>query len=158
MRPLGRQGSARGTSLARLDRDARGRANEEESSMARIQRSLSSLPLIAALALGFSAAAWSEEEEPSRGAEIKFVDLGGIRDWRAEGNRALDIQSARGEWYRATFATPCDGLQFRDSIAFVTSGPNVLDRFGSVLVRGDRCWFETFERLPGEPDEAAPRD
>jgi hypothetical protein len=122
--------------------------------MSRIDRSLS---LAALLALALSGAAHGEEPPTTSKAEIPFADLGGIRNWRAEGNRAIDIESARGEWFHATFAAPCDGLQFRDTVAFVTAGPNVLDRFGSVIVRGgERCYFETFERMPAAPDIEEP--
>jgi len=53
-------------------------------------------------------------ERPARPAAIHFVDLGGLRDWRAEGSDALLIQAADGTWYRATFYGPCFGLQFRE--------------------------------------------
>ncbi len=86
-------------------------------------------------------------ERPARPAAIHFVDLGGVRDWRAEGSEALLIQGADGTWYRATFYGPCFGLQFRERLAFVTDGMNQIDRFSSVLVDRERCWFRTFDRV-----------
>jgi hypothetical protein len=94
-----------------------------------------------------AASATAGPEDPEKPAVIDFVDLGGIRDWRAEGNEALLVQSACGTWYRATFFGPCPGIQFREKLAFVTDGMNRLDRFSSVLVDRQRCWFRTFERI-----------
>jgi hypothetical protein len=111
-------------------------------------RGAASLSLGVAL-LGLGGCAVPESlRESAASASIPFVDLGGVRDWRAEGSRAMRIQAANGDWYRATFAAPCRGLAFRDSVGFVTDGLNEIDRFGSVIVgRGERCWFQSFERI-----------
>ena len=85
-------------------------------------------------------------------ASIEFVNLGGIDDWRAEGNTAMLIKGLNGNWYRAEFSFPCDGLQFKNTVAFVTDGTNRLDRFSSVLVNGQRCWFRSFDKI----DPSAP--
>ena len=61
------------------------------------------------------------------------------------------IQGRNRSWYRATFFGPCIDLRFRDSVAFVTDGTDRLDRFSSVLVNGERCWFRSFEKLEAEP-------
>jgi hypothetical protein len=42
---------------------------------------------------------------------------------------------------------PCSGIQFRDRVAFVTDGTDRLDKFSSVLVDGERCWFRSFEKI-----------
>lgn len=90
--------------------------------------------------------AFAGDEKP-RPAVIHFADLGAIRDWRADGADALLVQSSRGQWYRATFYGPCIGLQFADTIGFVTDPGGSLDVFSSVLVNGDRCWFRTFDQV-----------
>ena len=89
-------------------------------------------------------------EDSARPAVIDFVSLGGIEDWRAEGADAMLIRGRNGSWYRARFFGPCIGLRFRESVAFVTDGTDRLDRFSSVLVDGERCWFRSFEKIPGE--------
>jgi len=97
-----------------------------------------------------------ETARPRDPAVIHFVSLGGIRNWRAEGDSALLIESARGVWYRATLAGPCTGLRYEIGLAFVTDGMNQLDKFSSVLVDGQRCWFRTFERIEPEESDALP--
>jgi hypothetical protein len=90
-----------------------------------------------------------EDAEKSH-ASIEFVSLGGIDDWRAEGNRAMLIKGLNGGWYRAEFFAPCAGLQFRNRVAFVTDGTDRLDRFSSILVDGERCWFRSFDKIDPE--------
>jgi len=86
--------------------------------------------------------------EKTDGADaIRFVDMGSIRDWRAEGSDAFLIQGQNGDWYRARFNVPCSGLQFRERLAFVTDGRNQLDRHSSVVVDGQRCPFQSFDKV-----------
>ena len=87
------------------------------------------------------------EEEGSRHASIDFVSLGGIDDWRAQGDDAMLIKGLNGSWYRAEFSMPCSGIKFRERVAFVTDGSDRLDKFSSVLVDGQRCWFRSFEKV-----------
>jgi hypothetical protein len=77
---------------------------------------------------------------------LRFADLGGIRDWRADTDKALLVEGENRNWYRATFYTPCVGLRFAQAVAFVTEPSGSLDRFSSILVQGERCWFKTFAR------------
>ncbi len=106
----------------------------------------------AALALlaGCATPSPSPSEPPAGpGAVLRFADLGGIRDWRpADNGRAILIEGRRGEWYRATFFSPCTSLPFADTIAFATDATGDLDKFSAVLTRDERCYFRTFERVP----------
>ena len=113
---------------------------------------------LVALGAGPLAHAQGDEREASKGrAAIDFVSLGGIDDWRAEGSDAMVIKGLNGSWYRAEFSMPCSGIQFRDKVAFVTDGTDRLDRFSSVLVNGERCWFRSFEKIdPSAPLETQP--
>jgi hypothetical protein len=87
-------------------------------------------------------AAWSAER-----AVIHFADLGGIENWRpAEDGDAILIEGRNGNWYRATFLGVCPEVHFETAIAFVTDVTGDLDRFGSIIADGRRCYFETFER------------
>ncbi|HEX7082444.1 MAG TPA: DUF6491 family protein [Gammaproteobacteria bacterium] len=90
-------------------------------------------------------------------AVIHFADIGNIRDWQADGAEALYVQSANRDWYRATFWSPCPALRFATAIAFVTEPNGSLDRYGSILVDGEQCWFRTFERA-SPPEGEAPQD
>lgn len=91
-------------------------------------------------------------------ASIPFADLRGqIRDWRDQGRDAILVEGAGGQWYRAEFMSPCNGLPFSETIGFVLDGTNQVDKFGSIVVRQaggrtEECWFKSFEAIP-DPDE-----
>lgn len=73
------------------------------------------------------------------------ADIGGIRNWRADGGDALLIESMHNRWYRATCFGRCDDLRFADGIGFVTAPSGELDRFSSILVNRRECAFPTFD-------------
>jgi len=109
--------------------------------------------LVAALLAAPAGCATSGDWERSNAdASIPFVNHGGVRNWEVESSRALLVESANGRWYRATLAGPCPELRFHDSLGFVTDSTHQLDRFSSVIAGGERCWFESFERVPGLTD------
>lgn len=72
-------------------------------------------------------------------ARIPFVNMGSIRDWRADGDDALYVQDQQRNWYRATLMGPCNDLNFAERIGFETRGTNQLDRFATVIVGRERC-------------------
>lgn len=72
-------------------------------------------------------------------ASIPFVHHGGVRDWQAEGDEKLYIQDQHRQWYVATLMGPCSDLPFTTVIGIETRGPDTLDRFATILVRGQRC-------------------
>ncbi len=111
------------------------------------------LPVAAAALLAGCATQTSPNEPPAGpSAVLHFADLGGIRDWRSVDNgRAVLIEGRRGQWYRATFFSPCTSLPFANTIAFATDATGDLDKFSSILTRNERCYFRTFERVP-DPD------
>jgi hypothetical protein len=97
-------------------------------------------------------------ERGDANASIPFLNHDGVRDWQVESPYAMRIESATGQWYRATFYGACPELRFRNSVGFVTDSTHRLDRFSSVIAGGQRCWFRTFERVPDVSDALpAPR-
>ena len=70
---------------------------------------------------------------------IPFINHGGIRDWRADGDSALYVQDIHNRWYHATLMSRCIDLPFAETIGFDTRGNDSFDRFASVVVRGQRC-------------------
>lgn len=113
------------------------------------------LSALAAVCLGVSAAGQAYAADPhpfvpdshnARPAEIPFANLGGIDDWRAAKD-ALFIKSSSGRYYRATFIGPCPELPFAERIGFVTEPDGGLDKWSSVYVDGDRCWFRAFDEV-----------
>src|SRR5262245_43449940 len=105
----------------------------------------SSVAVLAMLVAGVLAAGMCEAAEQTAGARIPFVDLGGIRDWRADGERGLFVESNNGDWYYAEFVAPCLELKFRERVGFVTEPGGSLDKFSSVIAGNQRCYFRTFE-------------
>ena len=93
-------------------------------------------------------------EEQHEHASIHFVNYHGIRDWQADGQNSLFVQDNRKQWYRATFWTPCFDLPFAVGIGFMPGSMDELDEWSSVVVRGERCMFKTFEKSgPPPPPE-----
>jgi hypothetical protein len=84
-------------------------------------------------------------------ASIPFADMGGVRDWRADGDRGIWIQATGGRWYYARFLGPCVGLDFRDRVGFMTEPGGDLDKFSAVFADGQRCSFQTFAPSPAPP-------
>ena len=111
---------------------------------------------LVAVALIASSAAKADDPHPfpqamSTGApsRVAFAGFGAIYDWRVDDQGALLIKTAWNRYYRATFAAPCPELPAAISIGFVTEVAGPLDRWSSIYVDGDRCWFKTFD--PVEP-------
>lgn len=101
----------------------------------------------AALALPALAAAQMTGEAPDgKPASISFADHGGIKDWEAEDRDTLRIQARDGTWYVAEMMSPCFGLAFKNELAFVTEPTGSLNKFSSVIVDGNRCFFKSFTK------------
>lgn len=77
-------------------------------------------------------------------ASIPFVNHGGIRNWRADGRDAVYVQDVSGKWYRATLMGNCTDLPFAEAVGFDAGAIGRLDKFSSVIVRGQRCPFTSF--------------
>ena len=85
---------------------------------------------------------------------IPFIDMGGIRDWQAIDDNALYVQDVARKWYLAKLMGPCTDLSFATTIGFETKGVNRLDRFGAVVVNGQRCPLTSFVASDGPPRKA----
>lgn len=108
---------------------------------------------VAVLVTGCASVPRAEEPPLAERAVLHFADIGGIRTWRNDGRDALLIEGRNGQWYRATFFGACHELPFASAIYFVTDTTGDLDKFSSVIVRGERCYFKTFQRTD-DPDAA----
>jgi hypothetical protein len=92
---------------------------------------------VAAALLTVSALA---DDTAQRDARIPFANLGGIRDWSADGDRAIYIQASSGNWYRAELLGRCLDLPFANRVGFVAEpASGAFTRFSSILVRGREC-------------------
>lgn len=93
--------------------------------------------VIGSMLVAGTAPAWATTPtQQVRQADIPFADHGGIRDWRADGDRALYIQGSNGQWYHATLMSPSIGLNFAEGIGFVSEPTGDFDHFSSILVGG----------------------
>lgn len=75
---------------------------------------------------------------------IPFADMSGIRDWQAVDDSTLYVQDVRRNWYIAKLMAPNPDLMFVTTIGFETKGTNQLDRFGTVVVGGQRVPLTSF--------------
>ena len=104
---------------------------------------------LAAVLLPLSAAAAANEpatETRALGIEssIAFPSDSSIRNWQADRERGIWIQGRGNDWYYGTFAGLCRDLDFAQAIGFETRGAGRLDKFASIIVRGERCQLVSF--------------
>jgi len=88
-------------------------------------------------------------------ASIPFASHGGVRDWRADGDRGIWVQDLGRQWYYGRFMSPCIGLQFAEAVRFKTGPAGELDRWSLVRARDTgNCVFTSFVRSDGPPKPA----
>ena len=92
----------------------------------------------AAAAVAIAGSATAAPIKPAE-ARIPFVNHGGIYNWEAIDRQTLYIQDAHRKWYRASLMNDCLELNFANVIGFEAGGTDTLDRFSSIVVRGQRC-------------------
>lgn len=105
-------------------------------------------PLLALL-LAAPPALAAEAQAPR--ASIPFVSHGGIRDWVAEDNRTVYVQDNFRRWYRAVLFAPSNDLPFAHAIGFDTGPIGTLDKWSTLVIRGQRYPIQSFERVEGPP-------
>lgn len=103
--------------------------------------------LLAIAPLPTLAASGGEKTE----ASIPFADHGGVSDWRADGNRTIYFQDQHRRWYRATLFAPALDLPYAERIGIDARPSGTLDKFGAVIVKGQRYPFSAFVAVDGPP-------
>lgn len=108
------------------------------------------------LALGITAApAFAHSAAPPAAAQqeasVPFANVGGIRDWRSEGQRAIYVQDRSHQWYKATLMSPSIDLPFSEAIGFDTGPIDTFDHFSNVIVHGQRYPVESLVKVDGPP-------
>jgi len=88
-------------------------------------------------------------------AGLPLNEFDKIYDWRADGSAGIYIQTDRRNWYHATFVAPCENLPFTEHVDVHNTPGQSLDRFDSIEVRGEDCYFKTIEPVAGPPVPAA---
>lgn len=93
-----------------------------------------------------------------REASIPFADLGGIEDWRANGDQGLWIRGrSKHQWYYAELLGHCSGLSFRDAIGFVIEPYGSFDKFSSIVVEGRICPIKSLKESTPPPSKKKDR-
>lgn len=110
------------------------------------------LSLVAALIAATSA--YALEPAAEKQASIPFVNHGGVRNFSAAGDETLYIEDQHRRWYRADLMGYCPDLSFAQAIGFSTRGPDTLDRFGTLIVRGRRCAIKSLVESGPPPKKA----
>ena len=91
--------------------------------------------LIAALAACTTTPAETIGEE----SFIPYAGTDGIVEWQVAGEDALYVRALTGGWYLLRTMGRCSTLRTAVSLGFQTSGPDQLDRHGSLIAEGRRC-------------------
>ena len=111
---------------------------------------------VAALLVATAPAAMAQPAQKpvtGRDASIPFAALGGIEDWRANGDKGLWIRGRSHKWYYAELMGSCSGLSFRDHIGFVIEPYGSFDRFSSIVVEGRLCHIKTLRESQPPPSK-----
>ena len=108
---------------------------------------------LATLGAAVAASVPAAAREPAIGEEasIPFVSIDSIRNCRAIDRDTIYFEDRRRRWYRGEVIGPCLNLPFAQAIGVDTRGTNRLDRFSTVLVRGDRYQLTSLVRSEEPP-------
>jgi len=87
-------------------------------------------------------------------ASIAFANHGGVQDWRADGTRTVYFRDQHNRWYRAELLGTAVDLPFVEDIGIDPNADGSLDRFGAIIVHGQRYAFTSFDEVAGPPARA----
>jgi hypothetical protein len=95
---------------------------------------------IVVLAMAPLTAAVGDSDLPTARASLPFLSRAELRDWLANGERGLWVQTSSFKWFYARFMGRCPGLDATNSLAFDTRASGNIRRPPSVVVPGrGRC-------------------
>lgn len=77
-------------------------------------------------------------------ASIPFPSYGTVRNFEANGDDGVWIEDQQRNWYYASILGPCTDLNFTQVIGIDTRGTAQLDKFGAIIVKGQRCAISSF--------------
>lgn len=84
-------------------------------------------------------------------ASLPFADKGGVQDWRAVSDREIWFLDTHRTWYRAVLFGPAFELPWVEHIGIDARPGGTLDRFGGIIVKGQRYNFVSFDKMSGPP-------
>jgi hypothetical protein len=119
-----------------------------------MKRSIAFAPFLALLFAAPPAFA-AQPAAKAPAASIPFANHHGVRDWVAQGERTIYFQDAARHWYRATLFAPSVDLPFAQVIGYDTGPIGTLDKWSTIIIRGQRYPLQSFERVAGPPARSA---
>lgn len=113
------------------------------------------------LALSACSTARYEFQQAAAGepeARIPFVQYRTIRDWHADNDRQLFLQTTGRQWYQVDLFGPCIGLEFANGIRLDPKDPSgSFDRFSVIVLKGQRCQVASVKKAPAPVRVDKPR-
>ena len=77
-----------------------------------------------------------------------------IRDWVADGEHGIWIQTRNLKWFYLRLMGSCHGLSSTNSLAFETGASGYIHRYSSVVLPGrGRCVVQTLAPSAGPPQK-----
>jgi len=116
-----------------------------------MKRLIALAPFLALCLAAPPAFAAQSAAKPPAAAAIAFANHHGVRNWVAQGNQTIYFQDSSRRWYRATLFAPSSDLPFAQAIGFDTGPIGTLDKWSTVIIRGQRYPLQSFERVDGPP-------
>ena len=87
--------------------------------------------------------------ELATAADVVRLNIHRIGNWYAPSDNQLIIEDHTKQRYRVDFFHPCHGLVAAETLAFISRGGRLLDRFSAVVLPdGSRCSFAALSQRP----------
>ena len=106
--------------------------------------------LVGGVLLGGCATA-SPPPGPGEEARIPYAGSDGIVEWKVAAPDALWVRSMMGGWYLVRTMAPCPRLRTANTLGFIPSPGDRLDRYSAILADGERCQLTSVTRSEGPP-------
>lgn len=110
--------------------------------------------LLVLSAVSLSACATPGDIVSNDESAIPFVSSNGITEWQPASDDALYIKAINGDWYYVRTMGRCSRIEGATSLAFLTRGPDQLDRHGAINVDGQHCPLSSVVKSAPPPAKA----
>ena len=110
--------------------------------------------IVAAAAMLAGCATGAAPEPTGDQTAIPFISSLPSVEWKRVSDDAVYIRGGRGEWYLVRTSNRCTRLRTASALGFDTSALDQLDRYGALLVEGQRCPVASITRSGAPPKRA----
>ncbi|HEX3602685.1 MAG TPA: DUF6491 family protein [Steroidobacteraceae bacterium] len=104
-------------------------------------------------AASFSTRADNPPPSSAPEARIPFAKRN-IWNWQVVDDKTVLIQDIGRKWYKATLFATCIDLPFAEKIGFDSGPTGTFDKFGAILVRGQRCPLNSLVETTAPPKKS----